>query len=584
MFDVIGWIVIGFIGGRAVGGRRRRADGPRLPAERRRRRARRDRRRLARPPDGLRPGRGLHRRGRRRGLRLDRRPGRPRGAEPEGLTAVRRDTAPDRRGVPETVIIETDGLAKRYGRTDALVDLTMSVERGRGLRVPRPERRRQDDRGQAAARPRPADAAAAGTVLGAPLGDRAARRRIGYLPGALPLPAVAARPRGPRAPRPARSAATPTGRRPRSTAVLDEVGPARPRRRRRRRLLEGHAAAARPRRRAARLAGARRSSTSRRPRSTRSAGPTSARSSARARDAGTTVFLNSHLLTEVERVCDRVAIVDHGRVLASGRLDDLLGRVGGPDPRHRPRPTAAWPGWAGSAGSRRRDEGWLTIAGLDPAAIPDVVAAIVAAGGRVHAVDPGRATLEDRFLELIGGGDAARVDAAPASRRPPDGDPDDRRPDGRARPSAAGSCWVLAGADASSASCSRRWGVERLVVAGRGRAARRSSRSRSRVSQILILVAFMFSFVLAMTAAFLGAPAIAADLESGVAHADARPADPAVRPRRRPLARARASWSSPTPSPRGCSRSSRSASSPATSRREPLAGGRLPRRRRRSCC
>src|SRR5206468_9412690 len=39
------------------------------------------------------------------------------------------------------------------------------------------------------------------------------------------------------------------------------------------------------------------------------------------------------------------------------------------------------------------------------------------------------------------------------------------------------------------------------------------------VSQILILVAFMFSFVLAMTAAFLGAPAIAADLESGVAAA-----------------------------------------------------------------
>jgi ABC-2 type transport system permease protein len=37
------------------------------------------------------------------------------------------------------------------------------------------------------------------------------------------------------------------------------------------------------------------------------------------------------------------------------------------------------------------------------------------------------------------------------------------------------------------------------------------------VSQILILAAFMFSFVLAMTAAFLGAPAIAADLESGIA-------------------------------------------------------------------
>ena len=40
---------------------------------------------------------------------------------------------------------------------------------------------------------------------------------------------------------------------------------------------------------------------------------------------------------------------------------------------------------------------------------------------------------------------------------------------------------------------------------------------RIAVSQILILAAFMFSFVLAMTAAFLGAPAIAADLESGIA-------------------------------------------------------------------
>ena len=39
------------------------------------------------------------------------------------------------------------------------------------------------------------------------------------------------------------------------------------------------------------------------------------------------------------------------------------------------------------------------------------------------------------------------------------------------------------------------------------------------MSQVLILVAFMFSFVLAMTAAFLGAPSIAGDLESGVAHA-----------------------------------------------------------------
>ena len=43
------------------------------------------------------------------------------------------------------------------------------------------------------------------------------------------------------------------------------------------------------------------------------------------RDDGVTVFLNSHLLSEVELVCDRVAIVDRGRVVRSGRLTELLG-------------------------------------------------------------------------------------------------------------------------------------------------------------------------------------------------------------------------------------------------------------------
>ena len=49
-------------------------------------------------------------------------------------------------------------------------------------------------------------------------------------------------------------------------------------------------------------------------------------------------------------------------------------------------------------------QGWLTIAGVSDDAIPDVVAAIVAAGGRVHAVDPGRATLEDLFMRVVGDG------------------------------------------------------------------------------------------------------------------------------------------------------------------------------------
>src|SRR5260370_8922504 len=39
-------------------------------------------------------------------------------------------------------------------------------------------------------------------------------------------------------------------------------------------------------------------------------------------DRGTAVFLNSHLLSEVEQVCDRVAVADHGRGIASGTMSD----------------------------------------------------------------------------------------------------------------------------------------------------------------------------------------------------------------------------------------------------------------------
>jgi len=45
------------------------------------------------------------------------------------------------------------------------------------------------------------------------------------------------------------------------------------------------------------------------------------------RARGMTVCLNSHLLSEVEMVCDRVAIVDRGRVVRTGALQDLLGGV-----------------------------------------------------------------------------------------------------------------------------------------------------------------------------------------------------------------------------------------------------------------
>ena len=114
---------------------------------------------------------------------------------------------------------------------------------------------------------------------------------------------------------------------------------------------------------------------------------------------GTAVFLNSHLLSEVEQVCDRVAVVDHGRVIASGTMDELLGgtavrvRVAGLTPADKNE--------LSDFGRIDDEDDQLTFANLSPDRVPDLVAAIVGMGGRVFEVAPRHQTLEDRFLQLL---------------------------------------------------------------------------------------------------------------------------------------------------------------------------------------
>jgi ABC-2 type transport system ATP-binding protein len=119
------------------------------------------------------------------------------------------------------------------------------------------------------------------------------------------------------------------------------------------------------------------------------------------RGRGTTVFLNTHLLQEAEQVCDRVSVISQGRSLATGTLAELRGQSSSV----RLRVTGLPDGWwrAAQVPGRWSAEGeWLLVRDLAAGQVADVVAAMVARGGRIEAVVPQQQSLEARFLELLG--------------------------------------------------------------------------------------------------------------------------------------------------------------------------------------
>jgi ABC-2 type transport system ATP-binding protein len=97
---------------------------------------------------------------------------------------------------------------------------------------------------------------------------------------------------------------------------------------------------------------------------------------------GVAVLLNSHLLSEVELVCDRVVILSEGRVVAAGSPDELS----------RPRGVEI----ETAAGVRQ-----FETAGRED--VPQLVAELVAAGERIYGVRVVRGDLEDVYLDLVGG-------------------------------------------------------------------------------------------------------------------------------------------------------------------------------------
>jgi len=122
---------------------------------------------------------------------------------------------------------------------------------------------------------------------------------------------------------------------------------------------------------------------------------------------GRTVLLSSHLLDEVEKICDAVAIVDHGRVVMQGSLAELTASrqtilIGASDGVRVQALLAAHPAVRSAA---QTPEGIrVTLRPDFPTTAEDAAADInrflVEEGLAVHRLEPTRASLEERFLEI----------------------------------------------------------------------------------------------------------------------------------------------------------------------------------------
>nr|NLD40741.1 ABC transporter ATP-binding protein [Actinomycetales bacterium] len=131
--------------------------------------------------------------------------------------------------------------------------------------------------------------------------------------------------------------------------------------------------------------------------------------------ARATVFFSTHVLSDVERVCDRVAVVDHGRVVAADTTAALRQRYGGSEqrrlatnaPEAELRAALAGEAWfleLSVEPPRRGEAPMFLLSVQDPAAAALRIPAVLAAHGwPLERLEPVQASLEDVFVDLVSG-------------------------------------------------------------------------------------------------------------------------------------------------------------------------------------
>jgi ABC-2 type transport system ATP-binding protein len=123
-------------------------------------------------------------------------------------------------------------------------------------------------------------------------------------------------------------------------------------------------------------------------------------------ERGRAILLNSHLLSEIELTCDRVAVLRRGKVAAEGRIADLTAQGSRYKMTASPVDEALLAAFRESGASVERVNGHLVVGTRDVAHLNALVDALRARGGMLSELAPVRSTLEDVFVDLVRTGEA----------------------------------------------------------------------------------------------------------------------------------------------------------------------------------